>query len=103
MKYQPKIVKAYYMSEGLPEPEFEYKIINDRKYAWDICFPKFMVWVEVQGGVWKGLGHNTGKGLTRDYEKHNLATLAGWKGIYVLPSEVCMLETVHQLKRLLYE
>lgn len=92
------------MSQGLPEPEFEYAIIPERKYRWDIAWPKFYkIWIEVQGGVWNGGAHARGKGLCRDYEKHNLATLAGWRGLYVLPSEVCMLPTVELIKELMRE
>ena len=39
-----------------------------------------MVAIELQGGIWKRTpsGHNTGAGLSRDYEKTNLAQAQGW-------------------------
>jgi hypothetical protein len=101
MRYKASIVRSYYLSQGLPEPVFEYRIVPDRKYAWDICFPDQNIWIEVQGGIWRGGGHSTGTGLTRDYEKHNLATLHGWAGLYVTPKDVCMLDTVNMIKRLM--
>lgn len=105
MKYNESIVVQYYKSCGLPVPRFEYQIIPDRKFRWDICFigTEERVWVECQGGIWRrGCGaHNTGTALVRDYEKHNLATLAGWRGLYVLPAEVCLLSTVKMIKALL--
>lgn len=35
--------------------------------------------IEVNGGTFTKGAHSTGKGIARDYEKNNLAQLAGWR------------------------
>lgn len=55
-------------------------------FAWPIEGPDVKprrsvggVALEIQGGIWKDKGsHNTGSGLTRDFEKLNFAQAAGW-------------------------
>ena len=51
--------------------------IQGRKYQWDFQIGDYLI--EVQGGIWHKGGHSTGTGITRDCEKLNLATLAGYK------------------------
>ena len=50
-----------------------------RHWVWDFALPSFRLLIEVNGSIWKKGGHNTGKGLERDYAKSNWATLAGWR------------------------
>lgn len=66
---------------GLPNPVREYRIIPERKYRWDFCWPAHLLAVEIQGGTWsrKRTAHSSGPGIKRDCEKHNLAVVAGWK------------------------
>ena len=43
-------------------------------YVWDFVIMvngEAVAAVEVNGGIWQTGGHNTGTGLTRDYEKNN--------------------------------
>lgn len=102
MKYNEDIVRQYYQQCGLPMPVFEYRIIPDRKFRWDIAWPASRVALEVQGGIWLPVsGHKSGVHLKRDYEKNNLALLAGWKVLYIEPKQVCMLETVTMVKKLM--
>lgn len=60
--------------------EREYKCIPGRRLAYDFFVatankPLYLL-VELQGGTWMGKsGHNTGRGIARDIEKLNLATL----------------------------
>ena len=54
----------------------EVKPIPGRKFRWDFQIKDLLV--EVQGGIWGKGGHSTGKGITRDMEKLNLGTLAGY-------------------------
>lgn len=58
--------------------EQQIKLIPGRRYAWDFVSFKYNLAVEVQGSIWVKGGHNTGTGLNRDYEKLNMATLAGY-------------------------
>jgi hypothetical protein len=103
MKYDKKIVSAYYTQQGLPRPEFEVRFHPTRKFLWDIAWTKEKVAIEVQGGIyWKGTGHNSISGLKRDYEKHNLAVMDGWKILYVLPEDVCMLDTIRMIQAVMW-
>lgn len=62
----------------------QYRAIHDRKWRWDFAFPDARLLVEVQGGLWlPKSAHTWGAGLRRDYEKHNAASLVGWRIIYV--------------------
>ena len=66
---------------GLPEPIREYQAIKGRKFRFDFAWtaPNHRLLVEVQGGIWQKSGHTSGRGVTRDMEKLNLAQLAGWR------------------------
>lgn len=49
------------------------------RWELDRAYPRAKVYVEIHGGVWlRKSGHNTGKGLTRDYSKQNMAVVLGW-------------------------
>lgn len=62
------------------EPEREYHAIPGRKFRWDFAFVAQRLLVEVQGSTWvAGTGHTSGRGIARDCEKVNLATLHGWR------------------------
>lgn len=64
---------------GLPTPVREYSAIPGRRYRWDFAWPDKRVLVEINGGTYAHMGHSTGSGIARDYEKSNLAMLAGWR------------------------
>ncbi len=64
---------------GLPEPEREAAVIPGRKFRFDFCFRKARLLIEINGGTFTRGGHSTGVGIRRDYEKANLAQLAGWR------------------------
>ena len=58
-----------------------YPAVQRRKFRWDFCWEKENVrlLVEINGGTFTKGGHSTGTGIRRDYEKNNLAQLAGWR------------------------
>lgn len=66
---------------GLPMPEREYRAVKGRMFRFDFAWtePHHRLLVEVQGGIWQKSGHTSGRGVTRDMEKLNLAQLAGWR------------------------
>ena len=64
---------------GLPEPVREYQAITGRKFRFDFAWLEHRLLVEVNGGTYTKGAHSTGRGIARDYEKCNLATLAGWR------------------------
>ena len=59
----------------------EFMAIPGRRYRWDFAWPDQdkRVLVEINGGTYAHMGHSTGPGIARDYEKSNLAMLAGWR------------------------
>jgi hypothetical protein len=63
---------------GLPIPTREYKAIPNRRFRWDMAWIEPRILLEVQGAIWVKGGHSTGRGITRDCEKLNLASMAGW-------------------------
>jgi hypothetical protein len=85
MKYNPKIVIAFFVQCGLPKPEIEYRFHPDRKWRFDFAWPEQRVYLEVQGGIWISGGHSRGAGMKRDWEKFNAATVLGWRPIFVEP------------------
>lgn len=57
----------------------EYKFCPDRKWRFDFALVKQKIAIEVEGGIFIPGGHSTGKGIMRDMEKYNWATVNGWK------------------------
>jgi very-short-patch-repair endonuclease len=76
---------------GLSLPIREYRAIPLRRYRWDFAWPeeRFKLLVEIQGSTWRpNTGHTSGTGIARDYEKHNLAVLAGWRVLFFTTQDV---------------
>ena len=57
----------------------EYVFAKPRRFRFDAAFPNERVAVELEGGIWRGGRHTSGKGFQSDCEKYNLATLMGWR------------------------
>jgi len=57
----------------------EYQAIKGRKFRFDFCFTEQRLLIEVNGGTFTKGAHSSGLGIRRDYEKNNLAQLAGWR------------------------
>ena len=84
------------------EYETEYKAVPDRRFRWDFAFTAQSVLVEVQGGLWmKKGGHNTACGIMRDIEKHNLATVHGYRVIYITQKNIDDLSGITYLRTIL--
>ena len=72
---------------GLQIPKVEYQAIPSRRFRWDGAYPEIKLLYEIEGGIWAGhngtqSGHTSGVGLSRDYEKNNLAVINGWRVLY---------------------
>ncbi len=63
---------------GLPVPEREYRWHPTRKFRADFAWPKFMIIVEIEGGVWSRGRHTRGSGFIKDCLKYNEAAILGW-------------------------
>lgn len=65
----------------------EYKGIPNRRFRFDYAHPESKVAIELNGGTWAKMGHSSGTGIKRDYEKLNLATAIGWR-VFQLSSDM---------------
>ena len=57
----------------------QYRAIKGRKFAFDFAFLDEKLLIEIQGGTYSNGAHARPLGIARDYEKSNLAQLAGWR------------------------
>lgn len=101
MKYDPKIVVAWFAEHGIfamPEHRFH----PERKWRFDFAFGHgHKVALEVQGGVFSGGGHVRGGYIRKEHEKRNEAAAMGWRILYCFPEDLCMQETIDLIKRAL--
>ena len=73
---------------GCPEPVREFRFHPKRRWKFDFCWPEAMVAVEVEGGIWSGGRHTSGKGFQNDCEKYAEALLLGWRVLRVTGDQV---------------
>lgn len=71
----------------LPAPEREYPLPQPpwlkkrRQVSWrlDFAWPAEKVFVEIEGGMFKGHGHQRGRKYTDNCRKYNVAVMRGWR------------------------
>lgn len=97
--YNTTVVRAFFSECGLPDPIAEFQFLPDRKFRFDFCWPNKKVALEVQGGLWSGGAHVRGAALLKEYEKYNMACVLGWRILFVVPQDLCLLETVNLIKQ----
>jgi len=114
MKYDPRIVTAWFKEHGLFAAP-EYRFDSDRKWRFDfilslVPFAPYLdggmiaigkLALEVEGGVWSNGRHTRGSGFVKDMEKYNRAAVLGWRVLRVTPDELCMQSTVDMVKEAL--
>lgn len=105
MKVDPAVFRAWCRKHQLPPPDTELMIVPGRRFRHDFGWPAYRVVIEVQGGVWlRGKsGHSSGTGITRDQEKLNLTTVAGWRTLQLQPKHLMTDTTRNWLRVLLRE
>jgi len=89
---------------GIKKYEYqrEYKFDDKRDWRIDFYFWSIDLFVEFNGGTWmKKSGHNSAKGIQRDYEKSNAAQLAGFKYLQYTEKELDNRTAIDTVKRLL--
>jgi len=101
MKYNPRIVQAFFKSQKLPQSVRELRFHPERNWRFDFAWIEYKIALEVEGGIWIGGGHSRGSGVKKDIEKYNAATLLGWRILRCQPSNVCMMETVVMIKKMI--
>jgi hypothetical protein len=84
----------------IPDPyEMEYRFHPTRKWRFDFAYPRRMIAVEVEGGVFSRGRHNRPSGFIADCEKYNEAQLLGWTVIRVVPRKGWIGETLAMIRR----
>lgn len=89
---------------GIKKDEYQREYVFDevRKWRIDFYFWRIGTFVEFNGGTWmKKSGHNTAKGIQRDYEKSNAAQLAGFKYLQYTEKELNNRTAIETVKDLL--
>lgn len=86
---------------GFPEPEREHQFVPDRKWRFDIAWPREKIALEVEGGIWIQGRHSTGAGMEADMEKYNRAQIEGWTVLRVSSNHIKRGEIVPMLEKLL--
>ncbi len=69
-----------------------------RRFRYDFRIAGTEVLVEVNGGTWhkQRLGHSTGAGIARDYEKLNYAQFKGWQ-VFIFDTKQVNLANLNSL------
>lgn len=80
------------------EVEQEYRFHPVRKWRYDYAIISHKIAIEVEGGVWSGGRHTTGKGFIGDMEKYNSGTLLGWRIFRVTPQTLLTTATIEMIK-----
>lgn len=98
MKYNPAIVSAYFASNKISVPTFEYRFLQARRWRFDLAWVMPRVAVEVQGGIWTSGRHTQGAAMLKEWEKLNVAAALGWRILYCQPADLCKLSFVNLVK-----
>ncbi len=99
--YNPKLVTAFYVEHGIPEPVYEFVFASPRRWRLDLAWPDSKLCMEVQGGIWVKGRHNRGAAMLKEWEKLNFLAELGWRVIYVQPRDLCLKDTADLIKRCL--
>ena len=83
------------------EFERDYRFDPVRRFELDFAWLSDWVGLEIEGGIWTGGAHARGAGITRDIEKGNLLTLAGWRLIRATDEMVSNGDAIAMIERLL--
>lgn len=95
----------YHASIGKPArcigcvPESPHEYSKGRDWRFDFAWPEIMLAVEVEGGLYTGGRHVTGKGYEKDLEKYNAATRGGWTLLRYSRRQVTSGEALNQIER----
>jgi len=78
----------------------EYKFHPARKWRFDYAIPKYMIAIEVEGGVWNNGRHTRGAGYIKDMEKYNEATILGWRILRYTPQQFNLFRHIEDIKKI---
>ena len=101
VRASPAWVLEYKFAPLVPSADGK-KLINVRRWAFDLACPTKLISVEVEGGLFVAGGrHGGARSVVRDLEKRNAAATLGWRTIHVTPSMVKSGEALRLVKALL--
>ena len=104
-RHNEKVVRAFFLQHGLPEPRTEWQFDPNRKWRWDYCWNALedtgMLALEVNGGLWTGGAHVRPARMLEEYEKWNRAACLGWRVLFVTPDQLLKAETVRLVREAL--
>ncbi len=85
----------------IKQPEREYTFARPRRWRFDFCWVDEKIAAEVEGGIWTGGRHVTGKGFQLDCEKYNQAQLLGFQVYRFTPSHIARGDAVEIIRKAL--
>ena len=95
-------IKAVAGESGIPLPVRNKKIFSRCNYEWDFVWYDVKLVVECQGGLFMQKGaHNTGKAITRDILKNNVAVMHDWDVLFYSTAMVKSGEAVNEIEKYL--
>jgi len=91
---------------GLPAPIAEHCFAKAKGRKWRIDWyfegNGRRVALEVEGGVWTGGRHTTGKGFAGDMEKYNAMSCMGILLLRTTPDQLLTMQTVENLRAAIF-
>ena len=93
------LFSAHLDDAGIPYTR-EYQAVPGRKLRWDFFIAPDIL-VEINGGIWQRSGHTSGRGVQRDYDKINLATLHGYRVFLYSADDVTSNRAIETIKEIL--
>ena len=100
MKYDPRIVLAFFNEHGL-FPTAEHQFFPTRKWRFDFAFLKEKLALECDGALFSNGRHSRGSGIIKEHEKFNTAAKLGWRVLRCTPQNLCMQDTIDLVKEAL--
>jgi hypothetical protein len=100
---KPALFLAMLESEGVPTPTLEHRFAKSLKRQWrfDLCWPEYMIALEVEGAIWTQGRHTRGKGYEADCLKYSTAAILGWRVLRVTYGMIERGEATDLVKRAL--
>lgn len=79
----------------------QYKFHPKRRFKLDFFEPRSKTGIEVNGGTFSQMGHSTGTGISRDYEKVRLAAECGIQVVSIPAHQVEEADLHHEIARVI--
>lgn len=97
-----QLCEQYRIPAPIQEHEFAKEAGRKWRIDWYFEGNGRRVALEVEGGVWSGGRHTTGKGFTGDMEKYNAMSCRGILLLRTTPDQLLTMQTVDNLRAAIY-